>query len=133
MLKNPHPFLNISTSPIPFDRASLRSNFRSCLKPVCYRHLGNEWSLQTRSCLMLPSSLTYHRENVLAMYSISFRRSSVRIVGTIFVIRNTHLHLHTLKKNLVILLYGCENWTLLLKKEHRPFFGIGCCRGGGHI
>ena len=81
---------------------------------------------------MLPSSLTHHREDVLAMYSISFHRSSVRIVGTIFVIRNTHLNLHTHKKNLVILLYGCGNWTLLLKKEHRQFFGIGCV-GGGRI
>jgi hypothetical protein len=70
----------------------------------------------------------HHREDVLAIYSISFHLSSVRIVETIFVMRNTNLNLQ--KKSLVILLYVYENWTLLLKKEHRQFFGIGC-RGGG--
>jgi hypothetical protein len=68
----------------------------------------------------------HHREDVLAMHSISFHMSSVRIVGTIFLIRNTHLNS---QKKKIILLYGCENWTLLLKKGHRQFFGIECVGG----
>jgi hypothetical protein len=73
----------------------------------------------------------HRREDVRAIYSISFHRSSVRIVETIFLIRNTHLNLQ--KKNLVILLSECENWTLLLEKEHRQFFGIGCEGGGTYL
>ena len=77
---------------------------------------------------MMYGAYNVKQEDIPVMYSISFHRSSVRIVGTIFLIRITYLNL---KKNPVFLLYGCETWTVVLKKEHRLFFGTGCGRGGG--
>jgi hypothetical protein len=72
----------------------------------------------------------HHSGDVLAIYSISFHRNSVRIVGTIFGIRFTHPNL---KKKSSNSWYWWENWTLLLKKEHRQFFRIGWGEGGTYL
>jgi len=60
----------------------------------------------------------HHSGDVLAIYSISFHRNSVRIVGTIFGIRFTHLNL---KKNLVILGIGGKNGLSFSRKNIDSF------------
>ena len=79
-----------------------------------------------------------HRgEGFLAIHGISFHRSSVTTVGTIFGIRFTYLNFRNqnrlssrlLSKNLKIkiyrniilpvVLYGCETWSLTLREERK--------------